>query len=86
MIHLLLEQMDRLSILWKKQLINTRIIKGGYTACNIWHYGNPETKTYLIHRFVWKCFDGPIPEAMMISHISNNKDDNRSCNLQFLTK
>ena len=78
--------MDRLSILWKKQLINSRIIKGGYNACNIWHYGNPETKTYLIHRFVWKCFDGPIPEAMMISHISNNKDDNRSCNLQFLTK
>ena len=72
--------------LMKKQLINTRIIKAGYTACNIWHHGNPETKTYLVHRFVGECFNGPIPEGMMISHINDNKDDNRFCNLQFLMK
>lgn len=32
--------------------MDTRIVKGGYVVCNIFKYGNPDTKTYLVHRFV----------------------------------
>lgn len=38
-----------------------------------------------VNRFVWECFNGPIPEAMVIDHINDDKSDNRLCNLQLLT-
>ena len=42
-------------------------------------------KVYLVHRFVWECFNGIIPERKEIDHINNNKEDNRLCNLQLMT-
>lgn len=38
-----------------------------------------------VHRFVWECFNGEIPKGQIISHINNNKEDNRLCNLELAT-
>ena len=42
-------------------------------------------KTYHVHRFVWECFNGNIPEGKVIDHINNDKEDNRLCNLELVT-
>ena len=49
-------------------------------------HGQSEFNTYFIHRFVWECFYGIIPEGKVIDHINKNKEDNRLCNLQLLTQ
>ena len=42
-------------------------------------------KTYQVHRFVFECFNGLIPDGKVIDHKNNNKEDNRLCNLQLIT-
>lgn len=49
-------------------------------------YGSTNRKTYLVHRFVWECFHGMIPDGKVIDHINNNKEDNRLSNLQLMTQ
>ena len=56
----------------------------GYFKCNVRKYGERQ-KTYWVHRFVWECFNGLIPEGKQIDHINDVKDDNRLCNLQLVT-
>ena len=56
----------------------------GYIKCNVKKHGDKQ-KSYYIHRFVWECFNGFIPDGKEIDHINNNKEDNRLCNLQLLT-
>ena len=48
-------------------------------------YGGKQ-KLYRVHRFVWECHNGIIPEGKVIDHINNNREDNRLCNLQLLTQ
>ena len=43
-------------------------------------------KTYCVHRFVWECFNGLIPDYKLVDHIKDNKEDNRLCNLQLMTQ
>ena len=43
-------------------------------------------KSYYVHRFVWECFNGLIPEDKVIDHINNNKENNRLCNLQLIAQ
>ena len=38
-----------------------------------------------LHRFIWECFFGEIPEGMQIDHINHNRLDNRLCNLRLVT-
>ena len=57
----------------------------GYMRCNVRKYGGKQ-KIYYVHRFVWECFNGNIPEGKVIDHINNNKEDNRLCNLQLVTQ
>ena len=45
-----------------------------------------EKKTTFVHRFIWECFNGLIPEGKVIDHINNDKKDNRLCNLQIMTQ
>lgn len=40
--------------------------------------------TYPLHRFIYECFHGKIPEKYQIDHINNNKLDNSISNLQAL--
>ena len=51
-------------------------------------FGGDNTTRILckIHRFVWECYNGIIPEGLVIDHINDKKDDNRLCNLQLLTQ
>ena len=57
----------------------------GYLNVCVRKHGQPGVKGCLVHRFVWECFDGVIPEGKVIDHIKNNKEDNRLCNLQLVT-
>ena len=56
----------------------------GYMRCKVRKHGQSGQKGYEVHRFVWECFNGIIPEGNVIDHINKNKEDNRLCNLQIL--
>ena len=57
----------------------------GYMQCVVRKYGGRQ-KSYYVHRFVWECFNGSIPEGKVIDHFNNDKKDNRLCNLQLVTQ
>tara|TARA_B110000881_G_C18316564_1_gene384640 strand:+ start:93 stop:611 length:519 start_codon:yes stop_codon:yes gene_type:complete len=48
-------------------------------------YGDQNRKQMLIHRFVYECFKGNIPDGLEIDHIDNNKHNNHIDNLQAIT-
>lgn len=58
----------------------------GYVQCSVCKYEDKNTKTYKFHRFVWECFHGIIPDNKVIDYINDNREDNRLCNLQIMTK
>ena len=49
-------------------------------------YAQPGHKVYLVHRFIWECYNGLIADEKVIDHINNKKDDNQLSNLQLLTQ
>ena len=55
-----------------------------YLLCSVRARNTKKWKTVSLHRFVWECFNGPIPQGMVIDHINDDKIDNRLCNLQLL--
>ena len=57
----------------------------GYMYCSVRKYGQKSQKRYRVHRFIWECFNGLIPNDKVIDHINDIKDDNRLCNLQLVT-
>ena len=57
----------------------------GYLNVCVRKHGQPSQKTCQVHRFVWECHNGIIPEGKVIDHINDNKEDNRLCNLQLMT-
>ena len=57
----------------------------GYLNVGVRKHSQSGVKSYQVHRFVWECFNGVIPEGKVIDHINNNKEDNRLCNLQLIT-
>lgn len=58
----------------------------GYMLCVVRKYAQKGQKAYQVHRFVWECFNGLIPDGKIIDHINNDKKDNRLCNLQMMTQ
>ena len=63
--------------------------KNGYLFCMVRKHGqNGQNgqKGYYVHRFVYECFNGIIPDGEVIDHVNNIKDDNRLCNLQLMTQ
>ena len=54
--------------------------------CTVRKYGDKNHKTYQVHRFVWECFHGVIPDGKVVDHINDNRGDNRLCNLQIMTQ
>ena len=60
-------------------------VHSGYMMCCVRKHAQKGYKNYQVHRFVWECFNGIIPEDKVIDHINEIKDDNRLCNLQLLT-
>ena len=59
--------------------------KNGYMLCVVRKHGQNGQKGYSVHRFVYECFNGIIPDGKVIDHVNNIKDDNRLCNLQLMT-
>ena len=55
--------------------------KSGYSFCMVRKHGQNGQKGYYVHRFVYECFNGIIPDGKVIDH-----DDNRLCNLQLMTQ
>ena len=58
----------------------------GYMMCGVRKYAQKGHKSYQVHRFIWECYNGVIPEGKVIDHINNIRDDNRLCNLQLTTQ
>lgn len=54
--------------------------------CCVRRYGCKNRKTYFVHRFVWECFNGVIPDEKVIDHISDNREDDYFSNLQIMTQ
>ena len=54
--------------------------------CAVRKHAQSGQKTYFVHRFVWECFNGLIPDGEVIDHVNNIRDDNRICNLQLMTQ
>lgn len=46
------------------------------------HFGS---KSYWSHRFIYECFNGPIPAGLVIDHINTIRTDNRPSNLRLVT-
>ena len=70
-----------------KQVPSTgRKHKNGYLFCMVRKHGQNGQKGYYVHRFVYECFNGIIPDGKVIDHVNNIKDDNRLCNLQLMSQ
>ena len=59
--------------------------KSGYLLCMVRKHGQNGQKGYLVHRFVYECFNSMILDGKVIDHVNNIKDDNRLCNLQLMS-
>ena len=59
--------------------------KNGYMICMVRRHRQNGQKCYLVHRFVYECFNGSISDGKVIDHINDIKDDNRFINLQLMT-
>ena len=55
----------------------------GYLTFSL--YYEREVKTYSLHRFVYECIKGVIPENYVVDHIDSNKTNNSIHNLQILS-
>ena len=59
---------------------------GGYLRIAVRGSGDMKQKTVSVHRFIYECYNGVIPEGMVIDHINDIRDDNRIKNLQLCTQ
>lgn len=77
--------LDDGSILNKDGSIKSlKINRKGYLFTNF--YYNNKLRCHVVHRVIWKAFNGEIPEGYEIDHIDNNRQNNQLSNLQLLTK
>ena len=60
--------------------------KSGYLVCIVRKHGQNGQKNFFVHRFVYECFNGIIPDGKVIDHVNNIKNDNRLCNLQLMSQ
>ena len=58
----------------------------GYLITMVRSIGDKKQKCVRIHRFIYECYNGLIPEDLVIDHINDKKDDNRLKNLQLMTQ
>ncbi len=48
-------------------------------------YCDGKTKNYSVHRFIWECFNGPIPDGLEVDHIDGDPKNNKLENLRLGT-
>ncbi|AXH72000.1 MAG: HNH endonuclease [Podoviridae sp. ctbj_2] len=56
----------------------------GYPYTNFYYEGRPHC--HLAHTFVWRAFNGDIPEGFEVDHIDNDRMNFKLENLQLLSK
>lgn len=62
----------------RKKYIDSMSNKG-YYVINVLH-----ERQYCVHRIIWECANGQIPEGYDVHHINENKLDNRITNLELI--
>ena len=65
----------------ERELLKTSKTSKGHLYIRERKHDQIEFKGYLIHRFIWECYNGDIPEGEVIKHINHDKEDNQSSNL-----
>ena len=68
-----------------KNIILGNLDHSGYLHCSVRAKNTKVRKTVQVHRFVYECYHGIIPDSLVIDHINDERIDNRLCNLQLLT-
>ena len=70
---------------WTNKFLKQETTKCGYQRVRLVD-NEGKQKRYQVHRIVYETFSGsPIPEGMQCNHISEDKSDNRFCNINLLT-
>ena len=68
----------------KGRILKPGVTEGGY--CQVMLYASDGTKRQpLVHRLVLEAFVGPCPDGMECHHDNRQPQDNRLCNLEWLT-
>ena len=78
-----LERIDALGHRLKEKILKPSIGNSGYYQ--VYLCKQSIVKQYMIHRLVWKSFNGSIPENMQCNHLNEVKTDNRLSNLNLMT-
>ena len=67
----------------KGKILKCYVNEKGYEVFSLLH--DMGMKTYPVHRFVYECIKGVIPESYVVDHIDSNKTNNSIYNLQLLS-
>ena len=70
----------------KKRLLNGNKRNNGYITITVRNNSKTDSKTYQLHRFVWECFHGIIPDKKVIDHIDDDKTNNQLNNLHLMSQ
>lgn len=65
-------------------ILKNRITKDGY--CKVVLRDSGRDVSLFVHRIVYTCFHGPIPDGMEIDHLDGNKKNNASSNFEAVTR
>jgi len=65
-------------------LKSMKVNKKGYFFTNF--YYNGKSACHLAHTFLWRAFNGDVPEGHEVDHIDNDRSHMALSNLQLLTK
>ena len=60
------------------------LLPSGYRQISLSQIGLPK-KHFYVHRFVFECIEGDIPNGMQINHIDSNRQNNCINNLELVT-
>ena len=69
---------------YKRNRFVGRKDKKGYWFCTLTADDGTQWTTR-VHRLVWECVNGAIPQGMQVNHIDENKDNNSISNLNLMT-